>query len=120
MEDYRLVFIKYIDFLKIIFFLKFSQSFLLNPTTGKEVTPILVAHEPLPCSSTPRESPKPHITMNPSETTPPSTTIPSSSSGYVTAPSSSNLQVNGNGYVTPSMFSVRQFLYLVDLNFMMP
>lgn len=69
---------------------------MLNPTTGKEVIPILVAHEPLP-SSTPRESPKPHIIMNPSDST-------TTSNGYVTAPS--NLQVNGNGYVTPSMFSV--------------
>lgn len=74
---------------------------MLNPTTGKEVTPILVSHEPLP-SSTLRESPKPHIIMNPSDSS--SSSLPSS--GYVTAPSPSNLQVNGNGYVTPSMFSV--------------
>lgn len=81
------------------------QSFLLNPTTGKEVTPILIAHEPLP-SSTPRESPKPHIIMNPNDSTAPTTS--SLQSGYVTAPSPPNLQVTGNGYVTPSMFSVSE------------
>jgi hypothetical protein len=77
----------------------FLQSFLWNPSTGEALTPILVPHEPMP---SPRESPKPNITVNPTDSTgssPPS-------SGYVSAPSPSNVQLNGNNYVTPTIFSV--------------